>query len=249
MAVPEHQSRAAGRRRRRLYRWHRRAGVSAAAFLLFLAATGVPLQYSAELQLERRYVTVGAILDHYGLQAPNLALGSAGLVAVDDQIFYQHRPVAQLAGFSGALRYQGLVLAAGSEQVLLLDPDAAAPVLDQFRFTGGLGRLGSIEGLPVLETGTGVLMADAELANWRPLTRAPATEPEWAVAEALSAAAAAPYLTAYRERMLPLQRCLQDLHSGRFFGPLGVLFVNLASAALVFLAASGLILWWRQHNR
>jgi uncharacterized iron-regulated membrane protein len=48
--------------------------------------------------------------------------------------------------------------------------------------------------------------------------------------------------------MLSTERWLQDLHSGRFFGTFGVLTVDLASALLLILAGTGLVLWWRYRR-
>jgi len=38
---------------------------------------------------------------------------------------------------------------------------------------------------------------------------------------------------------------LLDLHSGRIFGPVGVLVYDLLALTLGFLAISGLVLWFR----
>ncbi len=42
-----------------------------------------------------------------------------------------------------------------------------------------------------------------------------------------------------------MERVLLDLHSGRIFGPVGVLVYDLLALALGFLSISGLLLWFR----
>ena len=47
----------------------------------------------------------------------------------------------------------------------------------------------------------------------------------------------------YRGAGLSLERIVLDLHTGRLFGPLGVVTINLASIGLLVLVTSGAILW------
>ena len=53
----------------------------------------------------------------------------------------------------------------------------------------------------------------------------------------------------YAATRLNWERWLQDLHSGRFFGPVGVWIMTIAGAALIVLGISGLIVWVLGRNR
>ncbi|MEQ8859474.1 MAG: PepSY-associated TM helix domain-containing protein [Pseudomonadales bacterium] len=241
-------NRPGGRRTRpkALYRWHRRAGIAAALFLIFLAATGVPLQYSPELGLGSRHVGIEAILDWYGLQAPATVRSAGGVVGVGDAVYLEDgRPVDRLDGFRGAVVVDGLVLAAGADTVLLID-GASGQVVDRFR-RGDIRRVGLLGDRVVLDTASGTLAADAALVNWAPLTAAGSVD--WAQPLPLVGPRAEPYRRHFRATLLSVERLLQDLHSGRMFGILGVIIVDLASALLMFLALSGLLMWWRTYRR
>jgi len=48
--------------------------------------------------------------------------------------------------------------------------------------------------------------------------------------------------------LLSIERWLQDLHSGRFFGTIGIVVLDIASALLLILAVTGLIIWWRSRR-
>ncbi len=69
-------------------RWHRYAGISAAGLLVYLVITGVPLQFSAELDLGKTYVSSNWILTSYGIAAPEHVVVSGPIVQVDDQLFF-----------------------------------------------------------------------------------------------------------------------------------------------------------------
>ncbi len=234
-------------RPRALYRWHRRAGIAAALFLIFLAVTGVPLQYSAELGLGGRYVTIPSILDWYGLEAPDQVHSSAGVVAIGDAIYLEDgRALGRLDGFRGAEAVDGLILAAGTSALLLIDA-ASGEVVDRFR-RDGVVRIGRLGDRVVLDTSSGLLLADPALVNWEPLPE-PAGTARWARPMPLTGTQAEPYRKQFRATLLSVERLLQDLHSGRVLGTAGVIIVDVASALLTFLAVSGLIMWWRTYRR
>ena len=241
------RARARRSRTRRLHRWHRLAGVSAAAFLIFLTVTGLPLQFTDRLELGSRHVDVGWILDWYGLEARGEVLVSGGVAALGDRVFLDTgAPVAPLSGFAGAVKLDGLLIVAGLGDVLLLDA-ADGTVIDRFRLERNIRRIGIAADLPVLDTTAGLLIADSGLVSWIPAEQT--LQVRWAAPAPAPAALAETVRRRVRGSLLSTERLLQDLHSGRVLGTAGILLVDLASAMLVFLAVSGLIMWWRSPGR
>lgn len=232
--------------RRRLHRWHRRAGVAAAGFLLFLLLTGVPLQFSGSLDLGSRYVAVDALLDWYGLEAPTAVLGDHGLVAVGDDLFTAPSGAytGSLRGFRGAVNVDGLTVAAGGRNVLLLAPGFDRP-LDRFHLPADVQRIGRYRDRVAVETSDGILLADAEFVDWQTAAIEPSVV-------AWSRPRPPPdgerYRQRFRHRMLTVERLLQDAHSGRLLGTAGVVLVDVAGVLLVFLAGSGLVMWQRTRR-
>ena len=51
-------------------------------------------------------------------------------------------------------------------------------------------------------------------------------------------------LEQYRGTGLTAERTLLDLHSGRIFGKWGVYFVDLIAVLFVFIAITGIWMWW-----
>ena len=51
-------------------KWHRRFGIIAAFFLVFLSITGVALNHTDSLTLGHQPITNTWLLDHYGINAP-----------------------------------------------------------------------------------------------------------------------------------------------------------------------------------
>ena len=231
------------RARPSLHRWHRRAGVAAAAVLLYLVVTGLPLQYSSELQLGKRYVAWASVLDWYGLQAPESVRSSSGLTAVGDAIFDQAGFLLSLEEFKGAVSVSGMLVAAGEDELVLLQPETLA-LLERWPLPTPAQAIGIWQDRVIVKAGGSYLLADADLVNWRTET-APPEGVAWASLKNLPSSQAAAFRSQYRQRMLTLERAFQDLHSGRFFGWFGMVIIDVASLLLVFLAISGLVMWAR----
>ena len=109
-----------------------------------------------------------------------------------------------------------------------------------------LGRLAG-DSPVVIETTTGRYASDGELLTWSPL--AAEKKVVWSEPAEVPAPIRKPILRANRGDGLTFNRVILDLHSGRFFGRLGVWVVDLAAVALIFLTVSGTWYAWRIKRR
>jgi hypothetical protein len=234
-------------------RWHRTTGIVAATGLVYLLATGIPLQFSAQFALGQRFVSSDWVLDWYGLQAPDPVTRSGSVVHVGGLLFSaraEHSadvPWGQLDSLAGTVTTDAATIVAGGDRVLVVH--SAAPEYPEIiRIDAPILRLGQTQGKFVLATLSGLLAADASLVNWQAFD-AGAEPIQWAGVSVLEGSDAERYREAFRARMLNLERWFQDLHSGRFFGPIGMLLIDAVAILLVLLAGTGLILWWRYATR
>jgi hypothetical protein len=213
--------------------------------LVYLLATGVPLQYAAELDLGQRHVASEWVLDWYGLQAPDEATRSGPAVMLGGTLFLDGNEQAGLGRLVGAIPAGGILAVASPDEVWLFHPGVPDP--ERMPFGPTIARIGSLDGQVYLDTTEGLLAADGLLMNWIP-TDAPAGAIEWGRVTPLSGGEAEPYRQRFRGRMLTAERWLQDLHSGRFFGTPGVIIVDAASLLMLILAGTGIVLWWRSRR-
>jgi len=54
-------------------------------------------------------------------------------------------------------------------------------------------------------------------------------------------------ITQVSEQIIPVERLLLDLHSGRLFGIWGVYFMDLIAILILILAATGLFMWLQRR--
>jgi len=247
-----------GLRLRSLFLWHRYLGLTAAALVMVLALTGLALNHSPALGLDRQPVRSPWLLAWYGMAPPEeitaFRAGRLWLAELDGRLYVDHgRLEAVRDGEEGGLRLlgavegpRGLVVAATARRLLLLTPEGElVEGLDEASLPGPVRRLGvDGAGRVVLETPAGSFRADEELLNWEPVGEPAdgATAVRWAEPRRLPPPLRRELLARWVPE-LTLERVLLDLHSGRILGAHGELVMDAAAVLLLLLALTGLGHW------
>jgi len=235
-------------------RVHRTLGVFAAIFVIFMVLSGLTINHSNGLGLDQRHVTQRFLLGWYGLGEPDnmysYAVGDDWLTFADSQLYLNDKSVETLSGGVGAVSSSQLFIAAGNDELLLLDFDGnLVERLSWFPVGNApIESIGLNENAVVTVKSAGNLwLADAEFLNWRQVEET-ATIPHWSISKPAPEALQQAVKKHYRGAGLSLERVLLDLHSGRIFGPIGILVYDLLALVLGFLAISGFVLWVRSRR-
>jgi hypothetical protein len=234
---------------RKLARWHRMLGLTSAAFVLWLAASGLILNHGEALGLDQRHVHNAWLLKHYGipyaLPKASFSLPGHWLSQEGNAIYFDANRELVVAGtLVGAVNYGQMLVAATNERLYLFD--ASGNLLD---------NLGPEHGLPAAIQALGVSGNWLVLRHLKGLVRLnpdtlqmdghPARDVIWAKAGELPPALRAEVEEAERSQQISFDRVLRDLHSGRILGPLGSRLVDAAAVLFMVLAVSGMWIWWR----
>ena len=106
-------------------RWHRFFGAGTAVFVVFMVLSGLSLNHSHSMGLDQRHVSHPFVLGWYGLGEPenvhSFAVGSDWLSFAGSQLYLNGSTVASVSNGVGAVSNGGMLIAAGSEELLLLD--------------------------------------------------------------------------------------------------------------------------------
>jgi hypothetical protein len=234
-----------------LRRLHRSIGAAAALFVIFMVLSGIVINHANDLGLDRKHVSQPLVLDWYGLGAPDELLsfevGGDWLSFAGSQLYLNEKPVVAVSGGVGAVASGELMIAAGSDELLLLDRDGNLVERQPWSNVDaaeiesiGLDANGDV----LVKSGGRVWLADADLLSWQ-LKDEAVDEPDWATPAPATEDLRQRINKSYRGQGPSLEQLLLDLHSGRFFGTAGVIVYDLLALTLGFLALSGLILWWR----
>lgn len=238
-----------------LYVWHRYVGLTAALFVLLLASSGIAINHTEALMLDSRFVQNRWLLDWYGIQAPDTARSATTargpVILLGTKLYSGTRPIdGEFDNLYGAVTKDDLLIAAVDHDLLLLTVQGEYVE----RLSKGDGAPGDIEGLAVdsqgrliVRTESGVYRADTQLLDWQPWTETAASI-AWSTPQPLSGAAISALQADYLGRILPWERVLLDLHSGRLFGNLGTWLMDAAAVLMLFLAGSGVVIWRKRQR-
>lgn len=232
-------------------RWHARFGAAAAIFFVILTLTGVMLNHTEGLDLDKIHVHAGWLMRWYGLHAQTPRTGyrfpdgyfaaQGGVWVMDGRVLERGRPNPVGAVQSGGLRFLATpggiaVYQPGGQQVDRLDAGVlpATPIQ----------ALGLSGGQVVLRTAKGLFASGDGGMDWIPFQG----DVRWSVAAPLPAGARA-QLAQLLAPALPLERVVLDLHSGRLFGRYGPYLMDLAALILLILSLSGLWLYLQNGKR
>ena len=237
-------------------RWHSKIGLSIFLVVIFLAVSGVALNHSPQLNLSHIKLSNGWLLKWYGLKpATGQGFDFAGnwlYQAGDNQLFYNGQAVANCRPpLMSATQAQGLFAALCGDGLVLLT--AEGQFIEVFN---------DIQGLPTHITQLAsqhkriFLLSDSEPLEFKvnnfsvePIDKETVATANITLATSLPQQIAASINSPESGLGVSLETVVIDLHSGRFFGPLGVLFIDLVGLLLCVLALTGLWSWISRDRR
>ena len=240
--------------------WHRRLGLSTFVVLIFLAISGFALNHSPGLKLNQINLSSNWLLTWYGFEVP-VAEG----FQVGEKWFYQDGNKALLvdgnsvasctAPLSAVAQTTDSVFALCADGLKLLTSDGQ--LVEQF---------GAIDGLPantqavtVLDNRIYLTIGSTTIAsaimefNANTLGLTVADVVPQTLKDTQQAATPLPkFLQKKLKEQSPgpsisLETVILDLHSGRFFGQFGVLFIDLIGLLVCILSITGLVAWIKRR--
>ncbi len=233
---------------RSMYQWHRYLGITAALFAILVSITGLMLNHTEDLQLDRNYVQSQWLLDWYGVDAPtNISgyrTGQYWISQWNDRLLTREHDLGfQDHALLGAVSYQGMLIIALEGTLILLN--SKGEIVESLQgyqgVPAGMWAIGLTSDQRVaVKAAHGSYVADADLLNWKHHN---IEAVRWSAPTPLPEPVYDSMLRLYRGKGLALERVLLDLHSGRLLSQGGVYFFDFIAVVMMFLACSGLWLW------
>ena len=226
-------------------------GLSAAIILVLVTVTGVFLNHTSELSLQKKFVGQTWLLSLYGFPEPDLvSFELADTSITGDEKGQLYRGVTPLESCRGRLvgvsAYAAGFIVACQQELLFFD--AQGRLAEKVSATYGLPtpveQLGKCAETLCIRTPTRLFELDLEQLSFVPVV---GVRPVWSESIRLEGSARETIQVMSKEKGLSWERVMLDVHSGRLFGTLGVWAVDAAAIVLLFLALSGFVLWF-QHN-
>ncbi len=243
-----------------LHSWHRYIGLVSILFVIMLFITGILLNHTEELQLAKRYVQYEWVLDWYGIKTPNVytafPLGDTTnprwLSAIDDQLYLDKEPMSnRYEDLRGAVEVNSFIVGLIGEQMLLftLDGELVERLTSAYGLPTGINALGLFkEHQLIVRTPQGLFQPDAEFIDWKKLPDI-SNQVQWVLSQPPPHDLRHTLTARVRSKILPWERVLLDMHSGRLFGTWGVYIIDFVAILLSILALTGSLIWLRKMRK
>lgn len=241
-----------------LYRWHRYTGLLISAFIIALVVTGIVLNHTDELKLDKRFIDSEWMLDWYKLKNPleflSFQISGHRITQVDDQVYFDSSLLSRNAKkLCGVIETHGLFVIAFPYLLILLTPHAE--IVEQIPMkefvskaleipserNGAVCAIGTNDlGNVYYRTDGRLIYSDDNLLSWK---QADSRLVRWSKPTTLPESIKTELSLDYRSNIVTLERVFLDVHSGRFFGRFGVYVIDFVALLLTFLATSGCLIW------
>ncbi len=237
---------------RHLREWHRKLGIIAAFFLIFLSLSGIALNHTDTLSLAHSPIRSSLLLDHYGIAPPNdiRFYDDNKLVVTNNLVWLGDKVLLESAAVIIALTPIKIMTekawaVVSAEQLYFYNE--SGDLIDQIGAESGLPlgikAIAVEEGVLVIKTATTLLQYDSDQLSWYDFDSN--TKPNWIKPTTPTEKLAATAKLNYRAQYLTLERIILDAHSGRVLGLFGVLFMDAVGLLLILLSISGIYIWLR----
>lgn len=231
----------------KLHKWHRRIGLLASIFIIFLVFTGIVLQHSDELGLPTSHLTNTWLLKYYGIK-PNpittYQLGNRTISHAGDTLYLSGKPfTSERENIFGAIEFNNQIIIAVNSALLLIDQEGN--LIDEVSTQDGLveaplGIALSKTGLPVIRGVNTYWQGDSTLTDWQILA---GPHPKWSAPSISLPSLKQTIETHDMSQQISMERFILDAHSGRVFGKYGVFIIDAAAILLLILSITGIWLW------
>ena len=233
---------------------HRYGGIISALFIIVVCTTGLLLNHTDQLELNKKTVAANWLLDWYGIEKPpTVSFGFANQYAsqLDQTIYLGATPVqGSYAHLQGLIAAESDVIIATTDQLIVMTPKGGLiEVLNTLHgLPDNIRRIGlTPDGELIVDAAGNLWTADDNLLGW---TRTDAAKDiVWSVTTTLPATLEDAISTHFRGAGLSLERILLDLHSGRILGRAGPWLADAIAILFILLAITGIWMWFKTRRR
>nr|WP_320165590.1 PepSY-associated TM helix domain-containing protein [uncultured Methylophaga sp.] len=237
---------------RKLRSLHRVIGAVLASFLLMFAITGVALNHSSQLGLDKRFVNWDWLMSHYGMGQiqPDVSflIDNKMFSQFGHQLFIDAKPLTHLQRpLLGGISLEDIIVLTTDDALILLTREGE--FIEKMGAEAGIPapiqNIGLYHGEPVLQTRQAMWRSNFMLDKWEPISLQGVS---WSMPHPLPQSVHDALKQFFYGKGISVQQLLIDIHNGRILGDLGIWLIDLLGLMIVFLSLSGLWMWGRRQG-
>lgn len=232
-----------------VYSWHRWLGLSVLLWALTWAVTGLLIEASPALGLDKKTVSADWLMQRYGIAEPQaiqqwqagplkIAEWDQGLSLNGQWLTPSLTEQTPDTLLQGVALYNGILVIATAQTIALYSTQGE--VIDHFAAPVEIQQLGIKNGAVMLRSAEQTLSSEGDLIDWQ----ATSEQVDWSAPQAFSEG---PRPKALHD--ISYERVVLDIHSGTLFGPVGRWLSRLAAVVMIFLGLTGFYTWFTRFAR
>ena len=235
---------------RKLRSFHRVIGAILASFLLMFAITGIALNHSIQLKLDKRYVSWDWLMSQYGIGEvkPDAAflIDNKIFSQFGNQLFLDATPLIHTERpLLGGITLEDLIVLTTDDALILLTREGE--FIEKMGAEAGIPapiqNIGLYHGEPVLQTRQSMWRSNFMLDKWEPISLQGVS---WSMPHPLPQSVNTELKQFFYGKGISIQQLLLDIHNGHILGPIGIWLIDALSVLIIFLSLSGLWMWGRR---
>ena len=224
---------------------HRYVGLGICIFLVHLAITGIFLNHSIGLRLDKTFITWPWLLNQYNLTVPEPAniftIGKNNFSTIDGEVFFNDKPIflaeEQLLGVS---QNQDTFILASSSTITMISNDGYIINKENvLPFT--VKNIGIFGDEIVINDSEDKIWSSESINGVWELTENRAVQ--WSMEGSITPMNQEKIRKYFVGDGISLEQVILDFHSGAIFQKAGKLFFDIISILLIILSFTGIWLW------
>jgi hypothetical protein len=224
---------------------HRYIGLGICIFLVHLAITGIFLNHSIGLRLDKTFVTWPWLLNQYNLSVPEPAniftIGKNNFSTIDGEVFFNDKPIFLAEEeLLGASQNRDTFILASSSTISVISNDGFIINKENvLPFTiKNIGIYG--DEIVINDSEDNIWSSESINGVWK-LTENIAVE--WSKEGSITPTNHEKIRKYYVGDGVSLEQIILDFHSGAIFQKVGKIFFDIISILLIILSFTGIWLW------
>ena len=224
---------------------HRYIGLGICIFLVHLALTGIFLNHSIGLRLDKTFVTWPWLLNQYNLSVPEpvniFTIGKNNFSTIDGEVFFNDKPIFLAEEeLLGAIQNRDTFILASSSIITVISKEGYIINKDNILpFTiKNIGFYG--DEVAINDSEDKIWSSESINGVWKLTENMTA---QWSKEGSITPANQEKIRKYYVGDGVSLEQIILDFHSGAIFQKAGKIFFDVISILLIILSFTGIWLW------
>ena len=224
---------------------HRYIGLGICIFLVHLALTGIFLNHSIGLRLDKTFVTWPWLLNQYNLSVPEpeniFTIGKNNFSTIDGEVFFNDKPIFLAEEeLLGAIQNRDTFILASSSIITVISKEGYIINKDNILpFTiKNIGFYG--DEVAINDSEDKIWSSESVNGVWKLTENMTA---QWSKEGSITLANQEKIRKYYVGDGVSLEQIILDFHSGAIFQKAGKIFFDVISILLIILSFTGIWLW------